>query len=94
MALRTRATCIAAFQALARHGRPGSSIWRWIVVTGRVRLKRVTVGQDTGTVINPDGVRHQIHGNVIQTTEPCAEGARALHRWHGREPANGAVIRS
>ena len=35
--------------------------------TGEIRLTRVTVGQDTGTMINPDGVRHQIHGNVIQT---------------------------
>ena len=35
-------------------------------VTGQVRVERITVGQDTGTMINPDGVRHQIHGNVIQ----------------------------
>jgi len=35
-------------------------------VTGRVRVERITIGQDTGTMINPDGVRHQIHGNVIQ----------------------------
>jgi isoquinoline 1-oxidoreductase len=26
----------------------------------------VVVGQDTGMMINPDGVRHQIHGNVVQ----------------------------
>ena len=37
------------------------------IVSGEIRIRRVTVGQDTGTVINPDGVRHQIHGNVIQT---------------------------
>ncbi|ALS61784.1 xanthine dehydrogenase family protein molybdopterin-binding subunit [Pandoraea norimbergensis] len=35
-------------------------------VTGEVRVERVTVGQDTGTMINPDGVRHQLHGNVVQ----------------------------
>lgn len=34
--------------------------------TGRVTVTRVVVGQDTGMVVNPDGVRHQIHGNVIQ----------------------------
>lgn len=35
--------------------------------TGEVTLSRVFVGQDQGLVINPDGVRAQIHGNVIQT---------------------------
>ena len=36
--------------------------------TGEVTLTRVTVGQDSGLMINPEGVRHQIHGNVIQST--------------------------
>lgn len=36
--------------------------------TGEVTLTRVFVGQDQGLVINPDGVRAQIHGNVLQTT--------------------------
>ncbi|TCW85871.1 aldehyde dehydrogenase [Burkholderia sp. SRS-46] len=50
----------------------GAAWSAWIVdlsvdrVTGEIRVERVTVGQDTGTMINPDGVRHQIHGNVIQ----------------------------
>ncbi len=35
-------------------------------VTGEVKVERITVGQDTGTIVNPDGVRHQIHGNVVQ----------------------------
>ncbi|MFD1911167.1 molybdopterin cofactor-binding domain-containing protein [Halodurantibacterium flavum] len=35
--------------------------------TGEVALTRVLVGQDQGLVINPEGVRAQIHGNVIQT---------------------------
>jgi len=35
---------------------------------GEVSLTRVTVGQDSGLMINPEGVRHQIHGNVIQST--------------------------
>jgi len=34
--------------------------------TGQVKVRRVVVGQDTGMVVNPDGIRHQIHGNVIQ----------------------------
>ncbi|WP_137892889.1 molybdopterin cofactor-binding domain-containing protein [Ramlibacter sp. 2FC] len=37
-------------------------------VTGEVHVKRVVVGHDAGLMINPDGVRHQIHGNVVQTT--------------------------
>ncbi|EMN5134093.1 xanthine dehydrogenase family protein molybdopterin-binding subunit [Burkholderia contaminans] len=50
----------------------GAAWSAWIVdlsvdrVSGEIRIERVTVGQDTGTMINPDGVRHQIHGNVIQ----------------------------
>jgi nicotinate dehydrogenase subunit B len=37
------------------------------VATGEVLVSRVVVGQDTGLVINPAGVQHQIHGNVIQS---------------------------
>ncbi len=37
-------------------------------VTGEIAVTRVTVGQDSGQIVNPDGVRHQIHGNVLQST--------------------------
>ncbi len=33
-----------------------------------VRVTRVTVGHDCGLIINPDGVRNQIEGNVLQAT--------------------------
>lgn len=36
--------------------------------TGEVTVSRVTVGQDTGLMVNPAGVTHQIHGNVLQST--------------------------
>lgn len=36
--------------------------------TGEVQVKRVVVGHDAGRVINPKGVEHQVHGNVLQTT--------------------------
>ena len=36
--------------------------------TGDVNITRVVAGQDSGLMINPDGVRHQIHGNVVQST--------------------------
>jgi nicotinate dehydrogenase subunit B len=59
------------------HGKfPGTSAaWSvWVAdvavnrKTGEIAVTRVTVGQDTGLMINPDGIRHQIHGNVIQST--------------------------
>jgi nicotinate dehydrogenase subunit B len=37
-------------------------------VTGEIAVTRVVCGQDTGQMVNPDGVKHQIHGNVIQST--------------------------
>ncbi len=36
--------------------------------TGEVHVRRVVVGHDAGLVINPAGVEHQIHGNVLQAT--------------------------
>ncbi|MFM7012949.1 MAG: molybdopterin cofactor-binding domain-containing protein [Betaproteobacteria bacterium] len=41
--------------------------------TGEVHVKRVVVGHDAGMTINPAGVEHQVHGNVVQTT------SRAIH---------------
>ncbi|NDW05343.1 molybdopterin cofactor-binding domain-containing protein [Jiella pacifica] len=35
--------------------------------TGEVALERVVVGHDAGMMINPAGVQHQIHGNVVQS---------------------------
>lgn len=59
-------------------------------VTGDVAVTHVTVGQDSGLVINPDGVRHQIHGNVIQSTSRAlmeevsfASTAVASREWGG-----------
>jgi nicotinate dehydrogenase subunit B len=34
---------------------------------GTVRVRRVVVAHDCGLIINPDGVRNQIEGNVIQS---------------------------
>jgi CO/xanthine dehydrogenase Mo-binding subunit len=50
----------------------GAAWSAWVVdlevdaATGRISIGRVVVGQDTGMMINPDGVRHQVHGNVVQ----------------------------
>lgn len=36
--------------------------------SGEIAVTRITVGHDAGMMVNPDGVKHQIHGNVIQST--------------------------
>ncbi|RZL91265.1 MAG: c-type cytochrome, partial [Variovorax sp.] len=36
--------------------------------TGEVHVRRVVVGHDAGLMVNPAGVEHQVHGNVLQTT--------------------------
>ncbi|MDR3469093.1 MAG: molybdopterin-dependent oxidoreductase, partial [Xanthobacteraceae bacterium] len=43
--------------------------------TGDVSVVRVVAGQDSGLMINPDGVRHQIEGNVIQSTSRALKEA-------------------
>ena len=54
--------------------------------TGEVHVSRVVVGHDAGLMINPAGVKHQIHGNVIQTT------SRALKESMSIEPVKNTVI--
>jgi nicotinate dehydrogenase subunit B len=63
--------------ALYVHGKfPGyGAAWSaWIAdvevntASGDVSVTRVIAGQDSGFMINPDGVRHQIEGNIIQAT--------------------------
>jgi nicotinate dehydrogenase subunit B len=50
----------------------GAAWAAWVVdihinpATGRLRVDRITVAQDAGMMVNPAGVRHQVHGNVIQ----------------------------
>ena len=36
--------------------------------TGEIRVERFYVAHDCGQIINPDGLRNQIEGNIIQTT--------------------------
>jgi CO/xanthine dehydrogenase Mo-binding subunit len=35
--------------------------------TGKVRVRRVFIAHDCGQIINPDGTRNQIEGNIVQT---------------------------
>ena len=38
------------------------------LANGEVRVKRVVIAHDCGLIINPNGLRNQIEGNVIQAT--------------------------
>ncbi len=53
--------------------------------TGEVHLRRVVVGHDAGLMVNPAGVDHQVHGNVLQTT------SRALLERVAFNPATPAT---
>ncbi|MBT2772586.1 xanthine dehydrogenase family protein molybdopterin-binding subunit [Halomonas sp. ISL-60] len=50
----------------------GAALAAWVielrvnVKSGRIVIERLYVGQDAGLMVNPAGVRHQVHGNVIQ----------------------------
>ena len=35
--------------------------------TGKVRVERVAVAHDCGQIVNPDGLKNQIEGNIVQT---------------------------
>jgi nicotinate dehydrogenase subunit B len=73
---------------------PGSgSAWAaWVAdvevnrSTGDVHVTRVVVGHDAGLMINPEGVRHQVQGNVVQTT------SRALQEQVQVDPRSNVVV--
>ncbi|OLF52907.1 xanthine dehydrogenase family protein molybdopterin-binding subunit [Pseudomonas chlororaphis] len=35
--------------------------------TGQIRLDKIFVSHDCGRMVNPAGVRHQVHGNIVQS---------------------------
>ena len=41
--------------------------------SGKVAVKRICCAHDGGLIINPDGLRNQVEGNILQTL------SRALH---------------
>ncbi len=71
--LRGRGAAYAQYMHGAFPGTPAAwSAWVADVevdrATGQVSVTRAVVGQDSGMMVNPAGVQHQIHGNVIQST--------------------------
>jgi CO/xanthine dehydrogenase Mo-binding subunit len=41
--------------------------------TGKITIHRVTCAHDCGLIVNPDGLRNQVEGNIVQTL------SRTLH---------------
>jgi nicotinate dehydrogenase subunit B len=41
--------------------------------TGRIAVRRITCAHDCGLIVNPDGLRNQVEGNIVQTL------SRTLH---------------
>ena len=54
--------------------------------TGEVHVRRIVVGHDAGLMVNPAGVQHQVHGNVLQTT------SRALKERVEVSPQTGVTL--
>ena len=52
--------------------------------TGEVQVRRVVVGHDAGMLVNPAGVEHQIHGNVLQTTSRALKEQVQFSQQDGR----------
>jgi nicotinate dehydrogenase subunit B len=61
--------------------------------TGEVHVRRVVVGHDAGLMINPAGVEHQVHGNVIQTTSRALMESRCGSR-RSRSSRRAAAART
>ena len=50
--------------------------------SGEIRVKHFAIVQDCGQIINPDGVRNQIEGNVIQTVSRTLTEEVTFDRSH------------
>jgi nicotinate dehydrogenase subunit B len=49
--------------------------------SGAVQVQRVVVAHDCGLIINPDGVRNQIEGNVIQSLSRALKEEVQFDQW-------------
>jgi nicotinate dehydrogenase subunit B len=50
--------------------------------SGEIRVKHFAIVQDCGQIINPDGVRNQIEGNVVQTVSRTLKEEVIFDRSH------------
>ena len=63
-------------------------------VTGKVRVPRFYLVQDCGQIINPDGVKAQLDGNVIQTISRTLIEEVKCEPLDGHDASTGRAIRS
>jgi CO/xanthine dehydrogenase Mo-binding subunit len=49
--------------------------------SGAVRVKRIVVAHDCGLIINPDGLKNQIEGNVIQSLSRALKEEVLFDEW-------------
>ena len=61
---------------------------------GKVTVKRVTLAQDCGLIVNPDGTKNQIEGNVDPGRQPHAARRGEVRRLGHQEPRLGRLTRS
>ena len=62
--------------------------------SGDVRVGRVVAAVDSGEAVNPDGIRNQIEGGIVQSAELDAARGGRLRPTRGSPAATGAAIRS
>ena len=83
---------VAAGRGLALSGMAGAVVAQVADIevnksTGRVTVRKVTVAHDCGIIVNPDGLKNQIEGNVVQGASRAlmeevdfnAEGVKSLN---------------
>jgi len=59
--------------------------------SGEVHVRRVVTGHDAGLLVNPSGVDHQVHGNVIQATSRALKEEAQFAPPRPPVPASTAV---
>ena len=69
--LQSAAGNVATGRGLALSGMAGTVVAQVAEIevdksTGKIAVKKVTVAHDCGIIVNPDGLRNQIEGNVLQ----------------------------
>ncbi len=59
--------------------------------TGDIRVTKFYLAHDCGQIINPDGLRNQLDGNVIQTVSRTLDGGAQIRPLRGDEPRLGEL---
>ncbi|XIF03146.1 hypothetical protein ACF0H2_08545 [Serratia marcescens] len=75
------------FPGFGAAGPPGWPTWRSTKASGEVAVTRIVVRHDAGMMVNPDGVRHQIHGMYCNRSRVLKE--RVTLRNRRSPPKNG-----